>query len=248
MKKEEKLEMIDKLYKAYKDGRLGGEFMPEDENPGFSKVSKENYTYFTLPMALNYQRNSYKLWESANLTYKDEETRFIFDTKKVLAASFEEVQYALTKYRLALQKEKQTQIWITLCKTIETLLDGDIRNIFKICNNNVDTIRNFMQIEHKKDFPYLSGNKLCNYWMFVIYQYTDMNYVNKENLTIAPDTHVLKSSVRLNVITEEEYLKSNAQLICIDNWNKLLKGTKYSPIDIHTPLWLWSRSNFIDIN
>ena len=25
--------------------------------------SIENYNFFTLPMALNYQRNSYKLWE-----------------------------------------------------------------------------------------------------------------------------------------------------------------------------------------
>ena len=247
MTKQEKMDMIDKLYKAYKKGKLGGEFMPEDENPKLPMNSKENYTYFTLPMALNYQRNSYKLWESANLTYKDEETNFIFDTKKVLSSSFEQVQYALTKYRLALQKDKQTQIWISLCHTIENILDGDIRNLFKLCNNNVDTIRNYMQLKYKKDFPYLSGNKLCNYWMFVIYQYTDTKYINKENLTIAPDTHVLKSSVKLNVITKEDYLKSNAQLICIDKWNKLLKGTKYSPIDIHTPLWLWSRSGFKEL-
>ena len=28
-------------------------------------------------MALNYQRNSYTLWESALKTYNDEETRFV---------------------------------------------------------------------------------------------------------------------------------------------------------------------------
>ena len=247
MTKQDKLIMIEKLYNAYMTGKLGGEVMPEDENPGFFKDSLENYTYFTLPMALNYQRNSYKLWESANLTYNDPETRFVFDTKKVLSSSFEDVQKALVKYRVALQKDKQTQIWITLCNTIENLLSGDIRNIFKICDNDVNKIRNFIQIEHKKEFPYLSGNKLCNYWMYVIYQYTDMDYLNKQDLTIAPDTHVLKSSVKLGVITESEYESSNAQLICIENWNKLLKGTKFSPIDIHTPLWLWSRSGFIDI-
>lgn len=248
MTKQDKLIIIEKLYNAYITGKLGGEIMPEDENPGFSKDSIENYTYFTLPMALNYQRNSYKLWESANLTYNDPETRFVFNPKKVISSSFEDIQKALVKYRVALQKEKQTQIWITLCNTIENLLDGDIRNIFKICDRDVNKIRDFIQIEHKKEFPYLSGNKLCNYWMYVIYQYTDMDYLNKHDLTIAPDTHVLKSSVKLGVITESEYEKSNAQLICIENWNKLLKGTKFSPIDIHTPLWLWSRSNFIDLD
>lgn len=49
----------------WKEGKPGGEFMPEDSNPHLSKASNENFLYFTLPMVLNYQRNSYKLWESA---------------------------------------------------------------------------------------------------------------------------------------------------------------------------------------
>lgn len=247
MTREEKLQKIERLYNAYLEGKLNGEIMPEDENPSFPVQSIENYTYFTLPMALNYQRNSYKLWESANLTYKDPKTRFVFNPKAVLYFSFEEVQEALVKYRLALQKDKQTKIWIALCKTIIDLFDGDIRKLFKMCKYDVNKIRKYMQIDYKHSFPYLSGNKLCNYWMYVLYQYTDIEYINPEDLTIAPDTHVLKSSVKLGVITEEEYESSNAQLICIDNWNKLLKGTKFKPIDIHTPLWLWSRSDFIDI-
>ena len=78
---------INKVYTlidAYKQGKLGGEKMPEDENPSLDKLSKENYVYFTLPMALNYQRNSYTLWECANKTYKDMDTTDIFDTKAVV--------------------------------------------------------------------------------------------------------------------------------------------------------------------
>lgn len=43
--------------------------MPEDANPHLDMSSKEFYFYFTLSMALNYQRNSYKLLESALNTY-----------------------------------------------------------------------------------------------------------------------------------------------------------------------------------
>lgn len=198
-------------------------------------------------MSLNYQRSSYKLWESAKLTYEDEATNFIFNPKRVLKSSFEDVQHALIKYRLALQKDKQTKIWIKLCDTIVNLLNGDIRNLFSMCNYDVNKIRDFMQKQHKKDFPYLSGNKLCNYWMYVIYQYTNTRYINKEALTIAPDIHVLRSSVKLEIITQKDFESSNAQIICIDNWNKILKGTKFAPIDIHTPLWLWGRSGFMDV-
>lgn len=241
------LEKVNKLYLAYKNGKLGGEIMPEDKNPALPKDSKENYLYFTLPMALNYQRNSYTLWESAYMTYMDEKTRFVFSPEKVVNSKFEDVQFALTKYKIALQKNKQTEIWIKLCNTIMTYFDGDIRKIFSINNYDVNAIRNFIQKEHKKDFPYLSGTKICNYWLYVIYQYTNTSYANLECLTVAPDTHVVKASYKLGVITKEELNKSNVQEIVIDRWNCLLKDTNLKPIDIHTPLWLWSRNGFLEI-
>lgn len=244
MNKKEILDKVEKLIVMYKNGELGGEVMPEDANPNFEKSSLENYLYFTLPMALNYQRNSYTLWECANKTYNDEETRFVFNPLVCLEKGFEEVQYALTKYKVALQKQKQTEIWISLCKTFVELFDGDIRKLFDTLDNDVDKIRNFIQKDNKKKFPYLSGTKICNYWLYVIYQYTDRKYKNIENLTVAPDTHVCKATHQLGLITDEEFKSANVQQIVIDRWQELLKNTKYKPIDIHTPLWLWSRNGF----
>lgn len=63
MDKKNILSKVDILIAMYKKGKLGGEVMPEDKNPRLSKNNLENYLYFTLPMALNYQRNSYILWE-----------------------------------------------------------------------------------------------------------------------------------------------------------------------------------------
>ncbi len=248
MKKDEILRKVDMLYIMWKQGRLGGEFMPEDENPHLEQGSLENYLYFTLPMALNYQRNSYTLWQSANKTYQDEETRFVFNPKLCLEKSFEEVQYALTKYKVALQKQKQTEIWLSLCSTFVELFDGDIRNLFDALDNDVNKIRDFIQKENKKKFPYLSGTKICNYWLYVIWQYTDREYKNIEHLTVAPDTHVIKATYKLGLIDEKELQSSDVQLIVIDKWNQLFQGTKYKPIDIHTALWLWSRNGFIDLD
>lgn len=183
--------------------------MPEDANPHLDKSSLENYIYFTLPMALNYQRNSYKLWKSALNTYNDKETNFVFNPKICLEKSFEEVQYALIKYKIALQKQKQK--------------------------------------ENKKKFPYLSGTKICNYWLYVIYQYTDRKYKNIDHLTVAPDTHIIQATYRLGLITNKELNKNDVQLIVVDRWNELFKETKYNPIDIHTPLWLWSRNGFKEV-
>ena len=224
--KKDILEKVDKLVCMYKKGLLGGEIMPEDENPNLDRNSLENYNYFTLPMALNYQRNSYKLWEGANKTWKDEETRFVFNTRKVENSDFEKVKEALVKYRVALQPNKQVEIWVKLCKTFNELFDGDIRKIFEINNNDVEKIRKYIQQDNKAKFPYLSGNKICNYWLYVLYQYTDIRFNNIEKLTVAPDTHVVKASYKLGLINEEELNLNNVQLIVIDRWNEILKDTR----------------------
>lgn len=247
MDTEKILEKIEKLIDMYKQGKLGGEIMPEDANPNLEKESLENYLYFTLPMALNYQRNSYKLWESALQTYKDSETNFVFEPKKCICKNFEDVQVALTKYKVALQKQKQTEIWLKLCNTFIDLFDGDIRKLFNMFDNDVDKIREFIQVKNKKKFPYLSGTKICNYWLYVIYQYTDRKYKNIEHLTVAPDTHVCKATLKLGLISDNEFNSSNVQTIVIKRWQEILRNTKYKPIDVHTPLWLWSRNGFIEI-
>lgn len=247
MDTEKILEKVEKLIDMYKQGKLGGEIMPEDANPNLEKASLENYLYFTLPMALNYQRNSYKLWESALKTYQDSETSFVFEPRKCINKKFEDVQVALTKYKVALQKQKQTEIWLKLCSTFIDLFDGDIRKLFDMFSNDVDKIREFIQLKNKKKFPYLSGTKICNYWLYVIYQYTDRKYKNIDHLTVAPDTHVCKATLKLGLISDEEFNSSNVQTIVIKRWQEILKNTKYKPIDVHTPLWLWSRNGFMEI-
>lgn len=61
--------------------------------------------YFTLPMALNYQRNSYVLWECANRMYREEKGR-VFESKYAAGADEEELREILVRYRVALQPNK----------------------------------------------------------------------------------------------------------------------------------------------
>ncbi len=165
------LNTVDKLIIMYKNGELGGEVMPEDANPHFEKSSLQNYLYFTLPMALNYQRNSYTLWQSVNKTYEDEDTRFVFNPKSCLEKTFEEVQHALTKYKVALQRQKQTEIWLSLCNTFVELYDGDVRKLFDSLDNDVDKIKFEILFKKKirKNFPIYQELKyvIIGYMLFI---------------------------------------------------------------------------------
>ena len=153
----------------------------------------------------------------------------------------------LVEYKVALQPNKQPLIWKKICETIEQKLDGDIRNLFLINDYSVKKIKEYIH-DSKKDFPDLGGNKSCNYWLYALEQYTDIKFVDRENITVAPDTHVIQASQRLGVISAEEAQLSNVQIILAERWKELLEGTDFTPIDVHTPMWLWSRGKFkIDI-
>jgi len=241
--REQLLEKVQTLVLEYRRGALGGERMPEDENPHLAEASRQNYMYFTLPMALNYQRNSYVLWECANRMYRNAEARKVFDSKKVCAMPEEDLRKFLVEYKVALQPNKQPPIWKRICRTIEEQLDGDIRNLFLINNYSVRKIKEYIR-DNKQSFPYLGGNKICNYWLYVLEQYTDIEFADRENITVAPDTHVRQASQRLGIISAEEARSSAAQALLAQRWAELLDGTGLVPIDVHTPLWLWSRSGF----
>lgn len=239
------LRKVYKLIDLHKQGMLGGEIMPEDANPGLPIDCKDNFHFFTLPMALNYQRNSYKLWPAATKAYNNAESKLLFDPKEVLKMSTEKLRELLVKNKIALQPNKHVEIWQKISMALNDYFDGDIRNLFIETNGRVGKIKEIIQVKRKKNFPYLSGEKICNYWLYVMEQYTSTSLKERELINVAPDTHVIQSSFKLGLINSDFHDKPNLRNIVSNKWNEILKGSDLLPIDIHTPLWLWSRSGFI---
>ncbi|MCM1284325.1 MAG: hypothetical protein NC242_11950 [Roseburia sp.] len=242
-KKKKILQDVEELLRLYHEGFLGGEVMPEDANPGLGRTTKENYLYFTLPMALNYQRNSYKLWEAAKSTYLDSETEDVFIPESVTQMEADDLRSKLLKYKLALQPNKQLEIWRRLCDTFVEKFQGDVRQLFLINDCSVKKTKEYI-LASKKNFPYLSGTKILNYWLYVMLQYTDVKMDDRQYITVAPDTHVIQASEKLGLITHEESEKPNIREKVSLLWEEVFRETDKCPIDIHTPLWLWSRGGF----
>ncbi len=105
--------------------------MPEDSNHGNFANAEERLVYFTLPMALNYQRNSYSLWQAALKTYENVETKDVFDIKTVQEMPPDVLKEKLLKYKLALQPNKHTHTWQTISKTIFDNW-GSLTNLFAL--------------------------------------------------------------------------------------------------------------------
>lgn len=238
---EEIIKNCRKLLKAYQNGQLGDTTMPEDSHPKFQDA-EERLVYFTLPMALNYQRDSYSLWKSALATYADPETKIVFNIKKVVGLSDDNLRQKLLKHKLALQPNKHILTWKTLAKTFVKNW-GSIENFFQENDSDYLQTKNQIQKIHKKSFPYLSGPKIFNYWSFVISAYGKIDLKNKEFIEIAPDTHITKCSVKLGLISAKEAEKMTKDQISA-KWRETLVGSGITPIEMHPPLWFWSRNGF----
>src|SRR3990167_1678084 len=143
------LERCRQLLIAYKDGSLGQTVMPEDSNPVFTKKEKEErLCYFTFPMSLNYQRDSYKLWEAALKTYNDPETKVVFNVHWSAEADTDQLRNYMMRYKVALQPNKHIATWQKIAQTVDRNW-GSLTNLFEACDHDFLKLRLIIQKEYK---------------------------------------------------------------------------------------------------
>lgn len=239
--KTEVLQKILRLHEFYQKGLIPT-LAQHEIHPDLDLSSRENFLYFTLPPCLNFQRSSPAMWKSAFATWNDEETHYLFFPEQVVQTDFLKLQKDLLKHKLALQKNKHTAIWFTLCTTLFEKFDSDPRKIFEQTHFSVLNTKILLQT-NKKDFPYLNGLKMSNYWMYILSRYTNMHLLDMENISIIPDTHVLQASVVLGLIPSVDVDRLKVEKI----WYDLLLGTGINPVDMHPVLWNWSRNDFVPL-
>lgn len=233
-----KLVRIKKL-KEYFDNGIIPRIKNHEVHPSLDTGSRENYLYFTLPVSINFQRNSPAMWKAAFATYQDPQTNYLFFPEEVFKKKRRDVQKSLIKHNLALQRNRHVDIWFAICKTLTISYNADPREVIKKGENTVSKILTIIQKSEKQNFPYLGGPKLSNYWLFILNHYTNIKLNDCENISIIPDTHVRQASDMLGVAKRNDKPDKIAY-----NWKKLLLDTGISPVDMHPVLWHWSRNKF----
>lgn len=239
MNAQKQLKRVLRLHELFHAGKIPT-LAQHEVNPGLPKGSRENYLYFTLPPCINFQRHSPAMWASALKTWEDSKTNYLFFPEKVANKTREEIQRDLLKHKLALQLNKHTDIWSTVSKAFHVHFNNDPRDLLKTGEWDVRKIHTIIQQDMRKEFPYISGPKMANYWLYILSQYTDAEFKNMEEISIIPDTHVLQCSLRLEISTSDM-----TSLEVAARWKELLIGSAVTPVEMHPVLWNWSRNNFL---
>ncbi len=239
MNRNQILPKVIKLYNLFEAGQIPT-LSQHEVHPNLDKSSRENYLYFTFSPCLNFQRSSPALWQSALNTWQDFQTNYLFFPEEVVKKPREQIQKDLIKHKLALQQNKHTDIWLAISNAFHIFYKNDPRELFKLEDWDVLKIRQVIQIDKNKNFPYLSGPKMANYWLYIISHYTDAKFKNMHEISIIPDTHVIQSTVKLGITKSI----SSPELVA-KAWKELLEGSGLTPVEMHPVLWNWSRNNFV---
>ncbi len=242
------LARVHDLVAAHNESLLGGEVMPEDALVGVVPPPCLLDT-LTLGMSLNYRRNSHALWRSVASAFQDPDSRWVFTPALVLDRAPEDLARHLLEHRVALQPNRHPEIWRRVARGIaDSSADGDVPGLLKSADMDIGKLKNIVQVQRKPEFPYLSGPKVFNYWLYVLEQYAEVEWTSRELITIAPDTHIIQATVRLGLCGGDVLEGTAAHRATVaEKWADLLAGTALAPIDVHTPLWLWSRAGFPDV-
>jgi hypothetical protein len=187
------------LHAMWKRGALGGAVMPEDAHPPLDRSSEALARYFTLGMALNYQRSSYALWTACTAAFEDPETGWVFDPARAAEAGVADLRAALLKHRVALQPSRHPDIWRRNAEGLMHHAGGSVRTLLEDRAWDMGAVKALLAAE-KMSFPYLSGPKISNYWLYVLCSYMSWPLANRQALTVAPDTHVVAASRRLGLV------------------------------------------------
>jgi hypothetical protein len=200
----------------------------------------------TLGMSLNYKRNAYTLWQSVAQTYQDESSRWVFQPVAAAKRDQKEVRRVLLHYRVALQPNRHPEIWQKVAQGIaQSSPRGNVAGLLESAQYDIASLKDLMQHQRKTSFPYLSGPKIFHYWLYVLESYAGVAWKSRELITIAPDTHILKASVQLGLCSPSVLQGSAKDREAVAHaWEAALLGSGLAPIDVHTPLWLWSRAGF----
>ncbi|MDI7743578.1 hypothetical protein QMK38_16365 [Lysinibacillus fusiformis] len=155
------LQKINILIQMHSDGLLGGEIMPEDVLMDVVKEKEliDLIDELTMGMSLNYQRNSYSLWESVVKAYQDPYTKWIFDPSLVANKNIDELRQALLLHRVGLQPNRHPDIWQRVAKGIvKSSEQGNVQGLLESVQFDISLLKEIMQVSRKSEFPYLSKN------------------------------------------------------------------------------------------
>lgn len=247
LKKTVKVEFaIDDLKAVKVAGKLFNEFynrkgffkdysMPEYVLPRNLKEGTSEYALFlTYVISIDYMTDAEKLWKKSRGAYELYPERFL--PEKILKASPRTVETFVRKLG-ARFGSNSAKTWIEISKVIMDKYDGDPRNITKEPLEIIEVKKRL------KDFPYLRGSKLSNFYIRAMGEKGLFKVKNLNELDIPVDKQVARFTIYTGVLKllSEQFVgcaqDSPLRELIEEAWRHAAQTLGTAPWKLDEPIW-----------
>jgi endonuclease III len=209
--------------------------MPEYILPRNLKAGTREYALFlTYVISIDYMTDAVKLWERSRGAYELHPERFT--PEKILKASPRSVEVFVRKLG-ARYYMNAAKTWIKISRILNDKYDGDPRNITKETLEIVEVKRRL------KDFPYLRGNKLSNFYIRAMGEPRLFKVKNLNELDIPVDKQVARFTMYTGVLKllSEQFIGCAQEKPMRDYveeaWRNAAKKLGTAPWKLDEPIW-----------
>jgi len=209
--------------------------MPEYVLPrNLKEGTKEHALYLTYVISIDYMTDAEKLWKKARGMYELHPERFT--PEKIIEVSQGSVELYTKKLGARFYKNG-AKTWKTISKILLDKYDGDSRNITP---KPIDIAEAKKRL---KEFPYLRGNKLSNFYIRVMGETGLFKLTNLNELDIPVDKQVARFTIYSGVLkllskqfvgcAQDEPLRGLIE----EAWRNAAKKLNTSPWKLDEPIW-----------
>jgi len=209
--------------------------MPEYVLPrNLEEGSREHALFLTYVISIDYMTDADRLWKKSRGAYELYPERFT--PEEILKISPRTVE-TVVKNLGARFYSNAAKTWIKISKVLVDKYDSDPRNITRE-SLEVDEIKRRL-----RDFPYLRGNKLSNFYIRAMGETELFKVKNLNELDIPVDKQVARFTIYTGVLkllseqfvgcAQEEPLRSLIE----EAWRDAAKKLDTAPWKLDEPIW-----------
>lgn len=216
-------------------GIFGFKETPQHEAPKRAETLEQRLRFVTFSVAIDYLRDSYRLYNTCRATFDDEETNWVFDPVAINSARFDKLTLALCKHGVAQRPTKDIDVWSTVGKRLLDLFEGQVTNMLDSVSRNGPAL---LVLVKESGFLGLSGPKIGPLWLRMMNDCCtpigDISYV-----PIPVDRHVVTASFATGALSgvyrdqSLDVLTDPIQSV----WREAGQLGGFAAIHLDVPLW-----------
>jgi hypothetical protein len=219
-------------------GIFGHTVTPQHRPPQKADTLEHRLRFVTQTVALDYLRDSHRLYDAGRATFDDESTRWLYTPEVVECAKFKDVAAALKKHGLAQRESKDTEIWVQVAQKIVDHFKGSVHELLALGDHNAPTV---LSLARNAGLPSLSGPKVGSLWMRMLND-SCIPLTGLEQIPIPVDRHVMNVSLALGAVTVKGLDKELLELPDVtppvqEVWFRAAELGGFKALDLDAATW-----------